>query len=60
MHKIFKDSRGCLFPIEINSIPFDIQRIFTVYGAPADTVRGEHAHFETEQYLFCIRGRIEV
>ena len=60
MHKIFKDSRGCLFPIEIDSIPFDIKRIFTVYGVPAGTVRGEHAHFKTKQYLFCVRGKIQV
>ena len=60
MHKIFKDDRGCLFPVEIDSIPFDVKRVFTVYGVPVGTVRGGHAHFKTKQYLFCVRGKIEV
>jgi dTDP-4-dehydrorhamnose 3,5-epimerase-like enzyme len=60
MHKIFKDDRGCLFPIEINSIPFDVKRVFTVYGVPTGTIRGEHAHFKTKQYLFCVKGKIQV
>lgn len=60
MHKIFKDDRGYLFPVEIDSIPFDVKRVFTVYGVPVGTVRGGHAHFKTKQYLFCARGKIEV
>tara|TARA_E500000318_G_scaffold19262_1_gene20069 strand:+ start:2326 stop:2706 length:381 start_codon:yes stop_codon:yes gene_type:complete len=60
MHKIFKDDRGCLFPIEINSVPFDVKRVFTVYGVPMGTIRGEHAHFKTKQYLFCVKGKIQV
>jgi dTDP-4-dehydrorhamnose 3,5-epimerase-like enzyme len=31
-----------------------------VYGVPTGTIRGEHAHFKTKQYLFCVKGKIQV
>jgi dTDP-4-dehydrorhamnose 3,5-epimerase-like enzyme len=58
--EIFKDSRGSLIPIELNKIPFNPKRIFIVQNVPINTIRGNHAHYTTIQYLFCISGLIEV
>ena len=60
MHNIFQDERGSLLPINLKDIPFDVKRVFTVYNVPKDIIRGEHAHYETKQYLVCVKGRIKV
>tara|TARA_B110000483_G_scaffold199231_1_gene238801 strand:- start:68 stop:448 length:381 start_codon:yes stop_codon:yes gene_type:complete len=60
MNNIFKDSRGSLLPINMEEIPFDVKRVFSVYGVPKGVVRGEHAHYKTKQYLVCIKGSIKV
>jgi dTDP-4-dehydrorhamnose 3,5-epimerase-like enzyme len=41
-------------------IPFDIKRVFWTYYTPESIVRGRHAHFETEQVLVAVSGRIIV
>ena len=56
MNNIFEDQRGSLLPINLNKIPFDVKRVFMVYNVPKDTVRGEHAHYETKQFLVCVKG----
>ena len=43
------DKRGQLVVIEGNKdIPFDIKRIFYIYGSDKNIVRGQHANFNTE------------
>jgi|JI10StandDraft_1071094.scaffolds.fasta_scaffold169366_2 UDP-2-acetamido-3-amino-2,3-dideoxy-glucuronate N-acetyltransferase len=61
-HRHFKDTRGDLFVGEFfKDIPFAPKRFFIINGVPQkDTVRGEHAHIECEQYLICVAGEIEV
>lgn len=56
----FLDTRGSLLPIEFNALPFEPKRIFLVSNVPTGTIRGEHAHYETEQFLLCVDGSIEV
>jgi len=59
--KAFEDTRGgILIPIEFNSLTFTPRRIFTVNDVPKNSIRGEHAHYETEQLLMCISGKIIV
>lgn len=41
-------------------IPFDIKRIYYVYGVPKDSIRGSHAHKELNQILICPYGSIKV
>ena len=60
MNNIFEDERGSLLPINLKEIPFDVKRVFTVYNVPKDTVRGDHAHYKTKQYLICVKGMIKV
>lgn len=52
--KTFTDKRGNLTVIE-KSIPFDIKRIFYIYGVD-DSVRGGHRHVKTIQAAICIQG----
>ena len=47
------DERGNLVVIEGEGmdIPFDIKRVFYIYGSDKTVVRGQHANKETE---FCL------
>ena len=52
--KTFTDDRGNLTVIE-KTIPFDIKRIFYIYGVD-ESVRGGHRHHKTIQAAICIQG----
>ncbi|GAV12378.1 FdtA/QdtA family cupin domain-containing protein [Paenibacillus sp. NAIST15-1] len=55
------DERGALAVIEGNkSIPFDIKRVFYIYGTAQDVRRGFHAHYKTRQALVCVSGSCKV
>lgn len=41
-------------------IPFEIKRLYYIYGAPDGTKRGGHAHHRLNQILFCPYGKIEI
>ena len=56
--KTFTDKRGNLTVIE-KSIPFDIKRIFYIYGVD-NSVRGGHRHVKTNQAAICIQGRCTI
>jgi UDP-2-acetamido-3-amino-2,3-dideoxy-glucuronate N-acetyltransferase len=55
------DLRGRLtageFPVDL---PFVPRRYFCVFDVPGKEVRGEHAHKQCEQFLFCARGSVSV
>ncbi|MBI1770264.1 MAG: FdtA/QdtA family cupin domain-containing protein [Bacteroidetes bacterium] len=52
--KTFTDVRGNLTVIE-KVIPFDIKRIFYIYGVD-NSVRGGHRHHKTIQAAVCLQG----
>jgi dTDP-4-dehydrorhamnose 3,5-epimerase-like enzyme len=52
--KTFSDSRGNLTVIE-KVIPFEIKRIFYIYGVD-DSLRGGHRHHRTIQAAICLKG----
>jgi dTDP-4-dehydrorhamnose 3,5-epimerase-like enzyme len=55
------DERGKLVVIEGNqTVPFDIKRIFYIYGSDADVVRGQHANRESEFVLVNVAGSSKV
>jgi dTDP-4-dehydrorhamnose 3,5-epimerase-like enzyme len=56
--KTFTDTRGNLTVIE-NVLPFEIKRIFYIYGVD-DSVRGGHRHHKTIQAAICIKGRCKI
>jgi WxcM-like, C-terminal len=56
--KTFTDKRGNLTVIE-KTIPFDIKRIFYIYGVDS-SVRGGHRHKTTIQAAICMRGACRI
>lgn len=55
------DERGHLVIVEGNKdIPFDIKRIFYIYGSDANVVRGQHANKKTEFVLINVAGQSKV
>ena len=55
------DERGKLVVIEGGqSIPFDIQRVFYIYGSDDTVVRGQHANRESEFVLINVAGTSKV
>lgn len=55
------DERGKLVVIEGNdSIPFDIKRVFYIYGSDSTVVRGQHANRESEFVLINVVGTSKV
>ena len=57
----FLDSEGSLVPIEFDSTaPFEVKRVFYVYGVHNQNDRGKHSHYKTKQLLISINGVIDV
>ena len=56
--KTFTDKRGNLTVIE-KTIPFDIKRIFYIYGVD-QSLRGGHRHKTTIQAAICLKGRCRI
>ncbi len=55
------DERGKLVVIEGGqSIPFEIKRVFYIYGSDASVVRGQHANMESEFVLINVAGQSKV
>lgn len=55
------DERGKLVVIEGGqAIPFEIARVFYMYGSDPDVVRGEHANRESEFVLINVAGSSKV
>jgi hypothetical protein len=49
---------GTLVPLELKQdIPFDVERMFSVYAVDNTQHRGLHAHHKTQQVLICVNGR---
>ena len=55
------DERGELIVIEgMQDIPFEIKRVFYMYGSDATVVRGQHANLRTEFALINVAGTSKV
>ena len=55
------DDRGHLVIVEGGQdIPFDVKRIFYIYGSDPDVVRGQHANRESEFVLINVAGTSKV
>lgn len=56
------DDRGHLVIIEgkVDKVPFDIKRVFYIYGSDTEVVRGQHANRETEFVLINVCGKSKV
>lgn len=55
------DERGKLVVVEgAQTIPFEIKRVFYIYGSDATVVRGQHANRESEFVLINVAGSSKV
>lgn len=55
------DERGHLVVVEgTQDIPFDIKRIFYIYGSDKEVIRGQHANRKTEFVLINVAGTSKV
>ena len=60
-HKVLGDHRGQLVVIEgKDDVPFDIKRVFYIYGTQNKVSRGDHSHYNTKQYLIAVNGSCKV
>jgi len=54
---VIGDERGALVSLESNkNIPFDIKRVYYIYGNKGDVARGFHAHKALKQVAVCVSG----
>ncbi len=57
--KTFTDERGSLTVVE-KEVPFNIKRVYYIYGVKGKAVRGQHRHHKTIHALVCIKGSCEI
>ena len=51
------DERGSLIALESNkSVPFDIKRVYYIFGTKKSVSRGFHAHLNLKQVAVCVTG----
>ena len=56
-----EDDVGKLTFLETSrDIPFDVKRVYYIYGVKAGARRGFHSHKELQQALICIHGSCKV
>ena len=66
MHHILEfqqkgDQRGHLVIVEgMKDIPFEIKRVFYIYGSDAQVIRGKHANRKSEFVLINVSGQSKV
>lgn len=59
--KVLGDHRGQLVALEVNKqIPFDVKRVFYIYGTQEGIPRGNHSHYKTKQFLVSVAGSCKV
>lgn len=52
------DDRGSLVAIEANKhIPFEVKRVYYIFGTQPGVSRGFHAHKNLQQLAVCVTGR---
>ena len=55
------DERGHLVVVEgMQDVPFEIKRIFYIYGSDPDVVRGQHANRKSQFVLINVSGKSKV
>ena len=58
---VLGDYRGQLVALEENrNIPFDLKRVFYIFGTQEGISRGNHSHYKTKQFLVAVNGSCKV
>lgn len=59
--KTISDKRGNMIPLEYpNQLPFELKRIYYIYGVPKEEERGFHSHNDLEQILISVKGSVKI
>jgi hypothetical protein len=58
--KIGDSAQGYISVAEKGYLPFDVKRIYWTYYTPESVERGGHAHYELQQILLAVAGKIIV
>lgn len=59
--KVIEDERGSLISLEaMKNIPFNIKRMYYIYGVDPEMPRGFHAHKKLQQVLVCVSGSCRI
>ena len=58
--KIGHSSDGFISVAEKSLLPFEVKRIYWTYFTPENVKRGGHAHYQLEQILVAVAGKIIV
>lgn len=59
--KTHGDESGTLVAIEeCRDIPFNVKRVYYMYGTEKDVVRGRHAHKSLQQVVICVHGSCKI
>ncbi len=52
---------GYLTPLEFTEeIPFEVKRIYYIYGVGKEEIRGHHSHKHLHQVLICVNGSVDI
>ncbi len=56
------EESGFLGALESGSgpLPFDIKRVFYIWGVAEGDKRGGHAHIKGDQFFICLAGKVEI
>lgn len=58
---VIGDENGYLTPLEeFQQIPFDVKRVYYIYGIKPNVTRGHHAHKQLKQVLIAISGSVDI
>lgn len=58
--KIGDSALGYISLAENETLPFEVKRIYWTYFTPEDVERGGHAHYQLQQILVALAGKITV
>jgi dTDP-4-dehydrorhamnose 3,5-epimerase-like enzyme len=59
--KVLGDHRGQFVALEANrEIPFNVKRVFYIYGTQEGVPRGNHSHYKTKQFLVVVNGSCKI
>ncbi len=54
------DARGTLCFAENRHLPFELRRVFWIFGVPEGETRGGHAHTSCAEVVFPVRGSFDI
>ena len=59
--QVHGDERGSLIALENgHNLPFDVKRVYYIYGIKEEVSRGFHAHKKLKQLLIAVSGSVEI